>query len=55
MSKQLSDLLPKISLHPGLSLDAKNQLAQAGQISFSGVTCHTGKVRAGDAFFLRGG
>ncbi len=51
MPKQLSALLPQILLHPGLSGDAKDQIAQAGQIYLSGVTCHTGKVKAGDAFF----
>jgi UDP-N-acetylmuramoyl-L-alanyl-D-glutamate--2,6-diaminopimelate ligase len=51
LSKQLADLLAKISFHPDLSKDAKEQIIKASQISFNGVTCHTGKVKADDAFF----
>ncbi len=51
MPKQLSDLLAKITLHPGLSETAIKQVEQSGQIQLNGVCCHTGKVKAGDAFF----
>ena len=51
MSKQLSALLAQISLSPDLNQEARDRIVGAEQISFNGVTCHTGKVKAGDAFF----
>ncbi len=51
MAKQLCALLSQISLHPDLSEDAKKQIANAAEVNFSGVTCHTGKVQPGDVFF----
>lgn len=55
MSKQLSGLLSKIELHPSLSRDAKDGILAVGQIAFEGVTCHTQKVKPGDAFFCIAG
>ena len=51
MSKTLSTLLTKIDLHPGLSAEEKSKIEQYGSISLGGVSCHTGKLKAQDAFF----
>jgi len=51
LSKPLSQLLSKIVLHPRLAQGGKKQIDQAQKLSISGVSCHTGKIKPGDAFF----
>ena len=51
LSKLLCDLLTKVPLHPGWAESEKKQIEQAGTIEFTGVSCHTGKIKPGDAFF----
>ena len=51
MSKPLSQLLTIIALHPRIAEGGKKQVEQGKAINISGISCHTGKVKPGDAFF----